>query len=325
MALPQSDLAAPVEPAAEPPLTIVFSVDTNFLPQASVVITSILRNLSPGPPITFHVLFDGEPSERSRRFARRRIGPHRIEMHYLTADSPELVRHGRSTRAAVLRLRAPIILTEVHRALYFDADIVVLGDVRELFASDLGGRAAGGVLDLGVYVMQANIRATRGTKGFDRYLRRLGMDPAGFTYINSGVMLLDFDRLRQFDFSRRAANFVLYAVHLLRWRDQDTTNTLLRGDIALLHPKWNVMQSMHQARPGKVHLSAEHRAVLAEQAKGPAILHFTGDKKPWNDWGDVPTYRTWWQYAALTPGWRWKVLSRAAKGLLRRLSRVTDQ
>lgn len=209
------------------------------------------------------------------------------------------------TPAALLRLQLDEFLPDLDRILYLDADILAVADIRPLLSTDLGGAVAGAVQDLGLHAALAE-EAVTGRPDHVLHVRdALGWDPDNFTYVNSGMLLLDLATLRREGFGARAGQLVLDHPHRFRWRDQDAINLLLRGRVALLDPRWNTMVWLLEREPRRHYVDM---AAAALQRRDPWLLHFSGASKPWDSLVDIPDYRRWWRAAIRTsPLWglRW--------------------
>jgi lipopolysaccharide biosynthesis glycosyltransferase len=286
---------------------IAFCVDKRNLPQLAVVIDSILEHLGPGDPLTFHIVYDGEPDRSVARFAGRSAGRHRIRIVQAQHPFGVLPMFDHVTAAALLRLQLGKLLPDTDRVLYLDADMLVLRDLRPLLATELGNSAAAAVVDYGLHAATHHERQL-GADDHRRHVREvLGWDPDAYTYVNAGLLLLDLATLRRENFDERATQLVLDDPGRFRWRDQDAVNLLLAGRIRLMDPRWNALV-WHLEREERRHFAhPAERVVAALQRRDPWILHLTGSYKPWLRLVDLPAYRLWWRQAFRT-SIRWRAI-----------------
>jgi lipopolysaccharide biosynthesis glycosyltransferase len=118
-----------------------------------------------------------------------------------------------------------------------------------------------------------------------------GLDPSR-PYFNAGVLVVDLDRWRSRDYGPIARR---HAQARPRGNaDQDVLNLLLHDDWHSLDLRWNVQGSLvllHEipADPWVPEL-ATYRDALLEQ---PAVLHFSGDIKPWKPMSVHPFAPHW--------------------------------
>jgi lipopolysaccharide biosynthesis glycosyltransferase len=170
---------------------------------------------------------------------------------------------------------------EVDRVLYLDCDMVVLGDLRELWAADLRGRMLGAVPIPG---------STRGAT--------LGI-PENYGYFNSGVMLIDLRQWREEKALERVLTFARETELTLIDPDQDALNSCFFDQWTALPHNWNVI-SPYFFRSYPLGLSDTALAEIAANAK---IIHFNGHSKPWTYMSNHPRKDEYYKYLSLTE-WR---------------------
>lgn len=172
------------------------------------------------------------------------------------------------SEAMYCRALIPEIFRVGSKVIYLDCDLAVLGDISELYYTDMQGYAVMGVRN----PMHPKMRA---------YVESLGLDPE--RYINSGVLLLDCDSLRLMNFTERFFS-LLSERDGLRFPDQDVLNLLVGEKIGHLPTEWNYL--WHMERLGRSH-DPELRMPPVELAEytnlydRARIIHFSGDMKPW--------------------------------------------
>jgi len=148
-----------------------------------------------------------------------------------------------------LRLLLPDILVDLDRVIYMDSDILVVGDLGELYSMDLGDTVLAGTYDW-LSVSKHNI----GTIPFD-------------LYINSGVLLMDLNKLRRIHMLDKIKE-IYEAESINIWGDQCLINRFSEGIKSELDPKWNQL----------VMLSDMDDIPYVEDAR---VYHFISLVKPW--------------------------------------------
>jgi lipopolysaccharide biosynthesis glycosyltransferase len=247
---------------------IVFAIDGNYAEPAIVAGTSIRANLTDSQArLRFHVLDGGLDGDSHRRVADAlgRLGEVEI---YPVPDPmllPRPVKHW--TSAALGRLHVGTILPrDVTRAVYLDADTLVLGDISELLAFDLKGHTVGASIN--------EVGANRSWKlGETAVYSDDGAAAPG--YFNSGVLLMDMVRWRADGITERAREIYQRYGSQLRTHDQDVLNIIFSGAWIPIPEKWNklVEHSVH-GRFGNGRLDYLTRR--------EGIVHFIGGVKPWH-------------------------------------------
>ena len=254
-----------VKPAfAKDNIPVVISTDENYLPYVHVVVNSIKANSKVGN-LDILILHDGLPAEKTANTLKRYIGGERISVRFVNVNAQKndsalsrFRKTGRLPVSALYRLLVPSIMSEYAKAIYLDVDTVVCRDVADLYASDLGNCLFASALDI-VQIINPEYIAWAKRYGFTEWDR----------YINSGVMVMNLERLR----NESVANKLLpVAIDAARWAcDQDAFNFVCKGRIKFLDPRWNV-------QVGDYCIAKQ----LSITQDGGWIYHFTETPKPWN-------------------------------------------
>jgi len=168
---------------------------------------------------------------------------------------------------------------EVTRVLYLDADIIVVGDIVELFNIDLGDAVLGAVP----------------IPWYDRnnlpgYKREYG-------YFNSGVLLFNIARWRESNAHERVVEYIVEYRDIIRDADQDSLNACLFNEKYNLPLEWNVMNAYFRGQPIG-HLSAAEVDRIGMAAKA---IHFAGSSKPWHYMSNHPKKELYYEYISMTP------------------------
>ena len=246
---------------------------------AVVAVHSLLESSLPVPTVIHLLHTDGLSAEHlaslSSVVARHAFAE--LQLHDL---APMLALHAEELRrvsgtwslAIWGRWFIPDLLDGVRgRVLYLDTDVLVVKDLGELFATDLGAAVIGAV-------------------GEDN--GKTGNFPAGERfYFNSGVLLMDLDGLRASDCYRRLVAFLAESGEL-SCPDQDALNALFGDRAVYLHARWNfndawVSRQLHFRLSDGYWRGRPAREVL-ESVADPGIIHYIGVHKPWRDGASRP-------------------------------------
>ncbi|NGP16850.1 glycosyltransferase family 8 protein [Devosia aurantiaca] len=143
---------------------------------------------------------------------------------------------------------------EVERILYLDCDMLVRDRIEALFDIDMQGNAIAAVRDtIGAFI----------TGGRDLKGNRDLFDPANY-YFNAGMVLIDTAKWRDADIIGRMEEAFASGVMARIYYDQDLLNLIFHGKWLKLPWRWNTVDARH-----------------AHEGLDPAILHYTGENKPW--------------------------------------------
>lgn len=259
-------------------IPIFFSVNDNYSPFLATAIHSIRENASPEFHYKIHILTDDISAENRGKLSRFAGPGFDVQFHPLSRllrgipSVNALSQHcfgAFSSLTIYFRLFISDLFPQYDKGIYLDADLVVPGDISQLYREPLGGKLIGAVADYSVRKIGPFV------KYIDEYV---GVSP--WNYVNSGVLLLNMRRLREVNFSRCFLSWVeRYGLETVA-PDQDYLNALCRDKIHYLDPDWNAMPS---------------ECLSALDA--PQIIHFNLASKPWLN-EQVPYGEVFWQYAA---------------------------
>ena len=192
------------------------------------------------------------------------------------------------------RFLAQDILSAYDKVVYLDSDLVVNGNVAELFDVRMGNNLIAATLDID-YLANLNVR------GGDRMKYSLDVlnlkNP--YAYFQAGVMVFNTAELRRYhtvpEWLRIASNPIFI------YNDQDILNSECQGRVVYLPADWNVTHNIF-GRAEKLYPMAPNSVFDDYQAarRAPKIVHFAGAIKPWQNAScDMASY--FWKYARNTP------------------------
>tara|TARA_Y100001960_G_scaffold247860_1_gene263308 strand:- start:64 stop:909 length:846 start_codon:yes stop_codon:yes gene_type:complete len=217
---------------------IVFCADGNFLKPLELAVFSLLRTQK--EPFTLHILMlDDFSTQNLYKLANE----YNCDLK-LYSFSTDLSEKGRFSRAMYGRLFIPALLSSnVEKVIYLDCDVMVKKDLADLWLTKLDDHPIGAVAELNSPIK-------------NYLLKKFQLD----NYFNSGVLLLDLNRLRrekQFDRTLE----LLHANHDLIYPDQDAMNVVFRA-------------SWHE-------LPIDFNYMSLEKSTDASIVHYAL-AKPWN-------------------------------------------
>lgn len=262
----------------KPVVPIFFSVNDAYSPFLATAIASIQDNASDKYTYRIHILTD-DISEENRSRLQQLAAPG-FELEFFPLSSrikalpgvSALEKHCFGAFASLtiyFRLFIPVLFPQYDKAIYLDADLVVPGDISQLWVERMGNKLLGAVAD---YSIQ---KITPFMSYIDRYV---GVDH--HNYVNSGVLLLNCKRLREEDLCGRFLHWAqTYALQTVA-PDQDYLNALCWDGIHYLDPNWNAMPSESLTN-----------------LDNPQIIHFNLASKPWLN-ESTPYEEVFWKYAS---------------------------
>lgn len=252
------------------PIYIVFASDDRYAQHVAVAAASILLHTTQPQRVHFFVLEDGisdEKQEKIRRTAETLKG----QIDFISVageDFSSFFVSAHLSRAAYFRLAITSLLPgEVTRVLYLDCDLLVFGDIIELWNTDMGAAPIAAVPDCGILSSSRSRRQKKGCIGLN----------GNEEYFNSGVLLLNLEVWRRENCGTQLAELIQknnYPHH-----DQDALNQLFKDRWHRISLKWNVIPPVWFMFLKVVFSKWRNEAAAARQH--PAILHYAGGYKPW--------------------------------------------
>ena len=174
-----------------------------------------------------------------------------------------------------------LLPNDVSKALYLDSDIVVRGEVGELWRHDLGKCVVGATPD-------QYLDGSRGSK----IKQRLGLSREAL-YFNAGVLLINVQRWREAAVGPEALRFARDHPRRVPFADQCALNWVLRDNWMPLADFWNVQTaSVSRSIWRFMHYTEEQK----NRALAAKILHFTGSSKPWHYMNNHPLKNEYFAY-----------------------------
>ena len=258
-------------------MNVLFTIDNNYAVYTLLSINSILLNNSSNSKYTFYII-ETDLSDKNKRMMENFIFRRNQDVEFINI-SPELlggskvfnhVHAKHITPIAMARLFAPDLLPkEVDRVLYLDSDTLITTDLQKLYNTDLENNIAGLI------------------ENYGKTWVRDGLYPFK-KYYNSGVILLDLDKCRKDNSSKKFMDFYYNNIDKFIYNektqkpvygyvDQDLINLIWENKIKSLDKKWNQQQII---------------------VSPDGIYYFIGPTKPWHmlalDNTNLDKYHKYW-------------------------------
>lgn len=259
-------------------IPIFYGIDDAYAPYLAASLTSLKAHRNPETRYEITILYQELAAVHKERMAA--LADDSLTIRFVSLEEnlysrfdndKNVLRSDYFTLTIYYRLFIADMFPEYDKALYFDADTILLADAAELYSTDLKGNLVGAVAD--AFVCHTPIPAHYATAA-------IGAAP--MRYVNSGVLVLDLAGLRELAFSAHFLELLnTYHFDLIA-PDQDYLNAICRDRLLLLDPAWNVQ--------------TEHLLPGQTEAK---LVHYNLFGKPWN-YSDVPFEAPFWEFANQT-------------------------
>ena len=242
-------------------IPVFLACDDNYAPFLCTTMYSMLMHTKSN--IDFYVM-DGGISKKNKKLIMQSLKKFKHKnIRYIDMSKfglnrfPNLKHYSLNTFS---RYFIPEIAPNLGKVIYIDVDVIIKGDIAELYSEDLGKYAVGAVLEdfyVGNYT-------TLKEKIWPKYR-------GGDQYFNAGVMLLDIQKFIKNKYQEKLIGLTTQLFDKLSCPDQDVFNILFDGKFKILDYRYNFMPD-HSEMLKKKH--PERGEVK------PLVIHYTG-KKPW--------------------------------------------
>ena len=259
------------------PTNILVSVNDSYVMPLSVLLTSLYETNATHDIAVWAL--DAGLSDDSRALLERQAQAAGVRLEFVVVD-PTLF-EGLPTAAYISvetyfrLLAAEVLPPELDRVLWLDADMVVTGDLGELYDMPFGDN---GLIGCG-YPAEAQDNNAQ--------CAVLGLDPS--RYVNAGVLLINLEAWRGIDMRAQVAGLA-DRLDALKYADQDMLSIIFEGRIGLVD--WR----LYNFRTNTV-FSPDDERLAREQG---AVVHYCGTQKPWMFY-DVPLGDVWREYYDKSP------------------------
>jgi lipopolysaccharide biosynthesis glycosyltransferase/glycosyltransferase involved in cell wall biosynthesis len=292
-------------------IPVVFASDDGYVPMLTTTIGSMLQNASED------YFYDIVVLQRNIAYEHRRAMESYLK-RYPNAklrfyDVTDLIsgydlatNNAHISMETYYRFLVQKIFAGYDRVLYLDSDLIIRGDVSELFNVDLGDNLLAAARDVDYL---GNLNMPDG-KRMEYTTTKLGMDNP-YDYFQAGVLVLNTREMRKLHTVPEWMEIVSKSDFI--YDDQDILNAECQGRVHYLPADWNVMHDC-AGRVAKVFTWAPNEVFDAYNASrnDPKIIHYAGFEKPWVN-PDCDFASIYWTYARMTPFYE-MLIDRLAQG-----------
>lgn len=270
-------------------------------PIFGVVVTSVGINVT-SDKVTMYLLHNGLKDSTVKRL-QKIADKYNVGLKFLKIDSEILkdcpvdntIHYGNIMMYA--RLLLPSMLPHLNKVVYLDCDLVVLQDLKSLWATDVNEMAVAMAPD---YYYNDNETLGR-------------LEIAGGKYLNSGVIVMNLDYWRRHNIQKEVLAYIVKNRDRIIYPDQDALNVVLKNEHKELPMKYNI--TPFHFYKNLEHFPKDRYEEIAEARRSPVIFHYIGTIKPWSLGSYVPGKELFLKFQRLS-GWRHIVIQ---KHLFKRL------
>ena len=282
-----------------PVIPVVFASDDGYVPMVTTTVYSALKNASSSYRYDVTILhrnISGDHQRIMREFLSRFENAYLrfVDVSDIVTDYNLSTNNEHISIETYYRFLIQKLLPFYDKVLYLDSDLIVKGDIAELYNVELGDNLLAAAHDIDFV---GNVNMKRGDR-LDYARDVLGMkDP--YAYFQAGVLVLNTRAMRE---AHSIDEWLTFASDdRFIYNDQDVLNTYCEGRVVFLDWAWNVMidcgnriANVFASAPADM-LAAFERSRCAEK-----VVHYAGFQKPWK-FVDCDRSDLYWSYCKETP------------------------
>ena len=265
-----------------PEVPIFFATDDNYVPFLAVAMTSLLVNASKNHFYKIYILTTSLKREYAEQLQLivKDCAPDNASLDFVSLrDEMEKsqgafhLRHYYS-RETYCRIFIPRFFPQYEKVLYLDCDIVVTGDISELYNTDVGDNLVAAVPE----------EVMSDFDVFGNYVEK-ALDINRSKYFSAGILLINADLYRKENIEGKFIELMNRFVFRVT-QDEDYLNVLCKDRVKWLPLEWN-----------KSAYAVEGRAKF--DSTKLKIIHYKINWKPWH-YDNVLYEEYFWMYAQQT-------------------------
>lgn len=257
-------------------IPIFFAVDDSYTHFLAVALQSLIDNSSKEYYYLIKILHTNVSKKNMNmilKYERDNVDIEFVDLnYYIKQVADKLYTRDYYTKTTYFRLFIPNLYPQYDKALYLDSDITILGDVADLYHTEMGTNLVAAAPD---DIINFN-------KVFQDYAEKVVGVADYKKYFNAGVLLMNLDELRKFNFQDKFL-YLLETVKFSVAQDQDYLNRLCKGRTTIISKKWNRMPIPSDEI----------------ETKDIKLIHYNFACKPWH-FENILYSEFFWEYAQKT-------------------------
>lgn len=230
-------------------INIGYGIDNNYARCCATSITSFCLN-NPTKNFNFHIMAKDLSTTNKKQFEQlAQLYSINIYIYEINIDTlAKLPTQTHLPIATYFRFILPLILDNVDKLFYIDADIICLQNADDFFNINLNDNIIGAVPDLPW--MNAK--------------RNKALNLRNHIYFNAGMLIINIAKWNNFNTFAKVLQAIQNEPQKFRYLDQDALNLILTKHIQYLDTKFNCID------------------INSTEQKNIILLHFAAHPKPWN-------------------------------------------
>jgi len=267
-------------------IPVCFVTDDNYARYMAVSMLSAIKNAAKNVKYAFYILCNDLSDDVKSKL--KQICNNKADIEFVDTikyrDKLENLKQKAAhiSKTSYAKFLIPELLPHLDKVIYLDCDIVITGSLEKLYMEDISGYLLGAVEDIG-YTYWSRLKDELKLK---------------FLCINSGVMLINCKEWRNQNVASSLFECAKDPDKIGFGQDQPVINYVLKNKIRFLDLQYNVQDAF--LRNGVEITSRYDKEKCQNAIKKPIVIHYTGNKKPWNNTG-MCYANVFWKYYLISP------------------------
>lgn len=283
-------------------IPIVMASSDAYVSFLSVLLQSIKENASKNYKYDIIVLTQDMREKNKKLITNTFCDSYYFSIRFFDANtylaSRKLHTSMHITPMTYLRLAIPDLLKNYEKAIYLDCDIVINGDISELYNIDLSDYMIGAARDT-VMAGWSNVGEDKDNENVMYNYEVVGIKNK-FDYFNAGVIVVNLNEFRK-NYSTEKL-FDIACSRDWKWFDQDVLNKVCCGRTLFISNEWNVMAHCYDIESQLSEYFAPYDMYMKyrDAVENPKAIHYAGRFIPcFTPTVDDAEY--FWHYAKKVP------------------------
>ena len=256
-------------------IPVFYACDDNFVKYTMVSLQSMMDHASKEAQYEIHVLHTNISEEMQKKMHAMENANFSVQFdhvtEYLHSVQEKLPLRDYYSKTTYFRLFIAEMFPEIDKAIYIDSDTVVLGDIAQLYAYDLGDAYVGACREQ--VMIQEDVYGT--------YVEKvLGVERDN--YFNAGMLVINCEQFRKNHVLEQFME-LLPMYNFVVTQDEDYLNLICHNKVCWLPQKWNV----------------EVFGQIPCREEEICVLHYIMVSKPWH-YSDCRLQEYFWESAQKT-------------------------
>lgn len=256
-------------------IPVFYACDDNFVKYTMVSLQSMMDHASKEVQYEIHVLHTNISEEMQKKMYAMENANFSVQFdhvtEYLHSVQEKLPLRDYYSKTTYFRLFIAEMFPEIDKAIYIDSDTVVLGDIAQLYAYDLGDAYVGACKEQ--VMIQEDVYGT--------YVEKvLGVERDN--YFNAGMLVINCEQFRKNHVLEQFME-LLPMYNFVVTQDEDYLNLICHNKVCWLPQKWNV----------------EVFGQIPCREEEICVLHYIMVSKPWH-YSDCRLQEYFWESAQKT-------------------------